>query len=65
MTQPVTSVESPCIRNCCLDQTDMCVGCFRMLDEILIWGNTTKNKQLAILSACAKRRSSQFQSDNN
>ena len=28
---------TPCIRNCCLDQQDICLGCFRHLDEILAW----------------------------
>lgn len=29
--------NSPCIRKCCLDKKDICVGCFRSLDEILNW----------------------------
>ena len=32
------NIESPCVGQCCLDDKDMCVGCFRMMDEILSWG---------------------------
>ncbi len=29
--------ESPCRKVCRLDEDGMCVGCFRMLDEIANW----------------------------
>ncbi len=28
---------SPCVRNCCLDEDDVCLGCGRSLDEIRNW----------------------------
>lgn len=28
---------SPCVRNCCLDDDDICIGCGRSLDEIRNW----------------------------
>lgn len=31
------SVKKPCIRQCCLDNNDICVGCYRSLQEILDW----------------------------
>ena len=30
-------MESPCIRNCCLRDDDICMGCYRSLDEIKGW----------------------------
>jgi len=30
-------VESPCVGNCCLDTEDICLGCYRHLDEITSW----------------------------
>jgi len=56
MANPQSVVESPCIRNCCLDDNDMCLGCFRMLDEILIWGTANSKQQLDIVQKCAKRK---------
>lgn len=29
--------KSPCVRNCCLDNNDICLGCFRSLEEIRQW----------------------------
>lgn len=49
-------VESPCIRQCCLDSQDMCVGCFRTLDEILLWGSASIDKKTSILENVHKRK---------
>lgn len=32
------TVKSPCVRNCCLGEDDICLGCFRTIDEITSWG---------------------------
>lgn len=49
-------LQSPCVRNCCLDNNDMCLGCFRQLDEILIWGQATDKQKADILAQCAARQ---------
>ncbi len=51
-------IASPCVRNCCLDQQDMCVGCFRVLDEIVGWGAASKERKEQILLCCAARKRS-------
>lgn len=33
----IAKQKSPCVRNCCLDEEDVCLGCGRTLDEILSW----------------------------
>ncbi|WP_206483120.1 DUF1289 domain-containing protein [Thalassotalea sp. G2M2-11] len=47
---------SPCIRNCCLNEQDVCLGCYRHLDEITGWQAFTKQEKIAILSLCTKRK---------
>ncbi len=49
-------IESPCIRNCCLDENNVCVGCFRSLDEIVAWGSSTNKEKKKILEECVLRR---------
>jgi len=49
------AIESPCIRNCCLDQNDICVGCLRSLDDILAWGSALDREKLAILQQVEER----------
>lgn len=49
------SIESPCIRNCCLDQNDICLGCLRSLSEIIDWGQASDEKRKTILSNASQR----------
>ncbi len=49
------TVKSPCVRNCCLDGNDICMGCCRSLSEILAWGNASDEQRAAILSSAKKR----------
>jgi len=49
------SVPSPCVRNCCLDGNDICLGCHRSLAEILSWGEASDDERRAILARCRVR----------
>lgn len=49
-------IQSPCIRNCCLDDDSTCVGCFRSLDEIKEWGMVDSHRRRIILQNASRRR---------
>ena len=54
----VPTIESPCIRHCCLDPaSDVCVGCFRSLAEITGWSKADDAERRAVLMRCEARRS--------
>ena len=50
--------SSPCIRQCCLDDADECLGCGRTLDEIKGWHAADAGERALILRAAAARRMS-------
>jgi len=50
-------VESPCIDLCTLDDDDICVGCFRSIDEICAWGGAGNGQRRLIVQMAAGRRS--------
>ncbi|MCH1931659.1 DUF1289 domain-containing protein [Shewanella sp. A25] len=50
------SISNPCVRNCCLDQQDICMGCFRHLDEILGWRTFTDEERFACYRRMAERK---------
>ncbi|MGO9931633.1 MAG: DUF1289 domain-containing protein [Steroidobacteraceae bacterium] len=56
MSDTDSSAQSPCIRDCCLDDDDTCLGCFRSLDEIKEWGIVDDHRRRIILQNAAKRR---------
>ncbi|HET7395155.1 MAG TPA: DUF1289 domain-containing protein [Gammaproteobacteria bacterium] len=49
-------MPSPCIRNCCLDEHEICLGCGRSLDEIRDWGSAPDTRRREILDRAAIRR---------
>lgn len=50
------SIPSPCIRNCCLNEQDICQGCFRSLQEICNWSQADNEQRLLILNNATQRR---------
>ncbi|MGV8842843.1 MAG: DUF1289 domain-containing protein [Pseudomonas sp.] len=44
-------MASPCRRNCCLDEQDVCVGCGRSLAQIREWGQADNARRRAICAA--------------
>lgn len=49
-------INSPCTRNCCLDTDDVCVGCFRHIDEICGWQSMSESAKEIVLNNCQKRK---------
>lgn len=54
-------IESPCVRNCCLNDEDICLGCFRSLREITRWGTLDNQGKQHILDAVAQRKNDYLQ----
>ena len=48
--------QSPCVRNCCLDDDDMCLGCFRYIQEIMSWQSFTEQEKQQVIITCQQRR---------
>lgn len=44
------------MRNCCLDQDDVCLGCARSLDEILRWSKLSNPERQLIMNQLEARR---------
>lgn len=51
---------SPCIRLCALGNADICVGCFRTLEEIKRWTGMTAAEQWSVVQAAAQRKEMTF-----
>jgi len=50
-----TQVPSPCVRNCCLDENDVCMGCGRHIDEILVWHKASGEERKDIILVAGQR----------
>jgi uncharacterized protein len=65
MGAQVTDIASPCINVCTLDPaTQVCMGCYRTIDEIAAWGSASNEQRAAILEELPRRRSLFARSEN-
>jgi len=57
VTEEESQIESPCIRDCRVDQdTGFCVGCFRTLREISYWETYPPQEQRRVMAQIEARR---------
>ncbi|MDA8622070.1 DUF1289 domain-containing protein [Psychrosphaera sp.] len=49
------NVQSPCIKNCCLDSEDVCIGCYRDIKEIMAWSKMSNSEKKMTLKRCSTR----------
>ncbi|GHB67279.1 hypothetical protein GCM10008107_15900 [Psychrosphaera saromensis] len=52
-------IESPCIRECCLDSQDICIGCARHINEITGWQKLSEQEKKSIVSRCDSSKKDQ------
>ncbi|HFQ62227.1 MAG TPA: DUF1289 domain-containing protein [Epsilonproteobacteria bacterium] len=50
------SIEKPCIRKCCLNKEDICMGCFRSLNDMKIWHKASVEEKRHMLQLASKRK---------
>lgn len=47
--------DNPCVRNCCLDENNVCMGCGRRLAEILEWHHADADRRATIRLSAQSR----------
>jgi predicted Fe-S protein YdhL (DUF1289 family) len=53
---PASIIDSPCVRNCCLNDEDICLGCGRSLQEITRWSVSSNADKQKTLEAAVERK---------
>ncbi len=56
MSEVEAPPQSPCVRDCCLDDDLICVGCFRSFEEIKEWSIIDDARRRQILQNVQRRR---------
>jgi predicted Fe-S protein YdhL (DUF1289 family) len=50
-------IESPCVKVCVVDPaTNLCLGCFRTLDEIAAWSSMSPETRRQVMAELPARR---------
>lgn len=56
VSKPKTAqVKSPCINICCLDEQDICSGCYRSGNEISRWGAMSNDERRQVMKNVIER----------
>ena len=50
------TLEKPCVRNCCLNNDDVCMGCGRTLEEITRWRSVPDSERAEMWKSATERR---------
>ena len=48
-------IRNPCVANCCLDETDICLGCHRTYAEILAWHTMSEPEKVTLVDTLIGR----------
>ncbi|MBJ7554547.1 DUF1289 domain-containing protein [Marinomonas spartinae] len=53
------TIQTPCVRQCCLNDKDICIGCHRSLQDILDWHTVDDTNRRRILERAENRKQHQ------
>jgi len=59
----INNIKSPCIHVCTHDAKNICLGCYRSLEEIRKWYVCSDEEKVEILKNTEKRRAHKDQKD--
>ena len=48
-------VPNPCVNLCSLNGDNICIGCYRTIDEVGAWGRLNDEERLRVLENCEMR----------
>ena len=50
------TIDKPCIRQCCLNDEDICMGCFRTFNDMLKWNKASVDEKKKMLEKAEVRK---------
>ena len=59
----MTDIDKPCIRRCCLNKEDICLGCFRSFDDMCKWNKASIEEKQQMLTVAEQRKRDYTQKD--
>lgn len=59
----IKNIKSPCIQVCTHDDKNICLGCYRSLEEIRQWYVCSDEEKMNIVENAKKRRAHKDQKD--
>lgn len=52
----MADINKPCLRKCCLNEEDICLGCFRSFNDMRLWNKASIEAKLEMLKIAETRK---------
>ncbi|WP_309499881.1 DUF1289 domain-containing protein [Sulfurovum sp.] len=52
----MSDINQPCIRRCCLNEENICLGCFRTFDDMRQWNKASIEEKQEMLNMAERRK---------
>ena len=52
----MANINKPCIKRCSLNEEEICLGCFRTFNDMLLWNKASKEEKQEMLNSAKKRK---------
>jgi len=52
----MSDINKPCIRKCCLNEDEVCLGCFRTFNDMLVWNKASNQDKKEMLEKAEMRK---------
>lgn len=50
------NIAKPCIKKCCLNEKEVCLGCFRTLSDMKVWHKASMEEKTKMLEEAQRRK---------
>jgi len=52
----MADINRPCVRRCTLNEEEICLGCFRTFNDMLLWNKASNEEKQEILNLAEQRK---------
>lgn len=52
----MADINRPCVRRCSLNEEEVCLGCFRTFNDMLLWNKATVEEKQEMLRVAERRK---------
>ncbi|MCW8821586.1 MAG: DUF1289 domain-containing protein [Sulfurovum sp.] len=52
----MADINKPCIKQCCLNEKDICLGCFRSFDDMLRWNKANIEEKKEMMRIAERKK---------
>ena len=52
----MADINKPCIKKCCLNEEEICLGCFRTFNDMCLWNKASIEEKKKMMGMADKRK---------